>query len=349
MSKVSIYQLKKQFGDAVALEDFSLEIADGELVAFLGPSGCGKTTTLRMIAGFIEPTEGSIHIGETDVTNLPVHKRNTGMVFQRYALFPHMTVAQNVSFGLEMHDVSGKERDGRIASALDMVRMTSFRDRYPRQLSGGQQQRVAIARALAIQPKVFLLDEPLSNLDAKLRIEVREEIRTLQQDLGLTTVFVTHDQEEALAISDRMAIMYNGRVQQVGTPKELYDSPANHFVADFLGRMSFFKGQLSGAGQFVSDAGTMIQVQSTQPVRRVGIRPERITVGSTLGNENVLTGVVESSAYLGSLIDIRLRLPGGDALNFHLANNASSSSTAISPGTPLVASFRASDCVLFAD
>jgi len=349
MSKVSIYQLKKQFGDAVALEDFSLEIADGELVAFLGPSGCGKTTTLRMIAGFIEPTEGSIHIGETDVTNLPVHKRNTGMVFQRYALFPHMTVAQNVSFGLEMHDVSGKERDSRIASALDMVRMTSFRDRYPRQLSGGQQQRVAIARALAIQPKVFLLDEPLSNLDAKLRIEVREEIRTLQQDLGLTTVFVTHDQEEALAISDRMAIMYNGRVQQVGTPKELYDSPANHFVADFLGRMSFFKGQLSSAGQFVSDAGTQIQVQSTQPVGRVGIRPERITVGSTQGNENVLSGVVESSAYLGSLIAIRLRLPGGDALNFHLANNASSSSTAISPGTPLVASFRASDCVLFAD
>lgn len=349
MSKVSIYQLKKQFGDAVALEDFSLEIADGELVAFLGPSGCGKTTTLRMIAGFIEPTEGSIHIGETDVTNLPVHKRNTGMVFQRYALFPHMTVAQNVSFGLEMHDVSGKERDSRIASALDMVRMTSFRDRYPRQLSGGQQQRVAIARALAIQPKVFLLDEPLSNLDAKLRVEVREEIRTLQQDLGLTTVFVTHDQEEALAISDRMAIMYNGRVQQVGAPKELYDSPANHFVADFLGRMSFFRGQLTGAGQFVSDAGTQIQVQSTQPVGRVGIRPERITVGSTQGNENVLSGVVESSAYLGSLIDIRLRLPGGDALNFHLANNASSSTTAISPGTQLVASFRASDCVLFAD
>lgn len=349
MSKVSINKLKKQFGDAVALEDFSLEIADGELVAFLGPSGCGKTTTLRMIAGFIEPTAGSIHIGETDVTNLPVHKRNTGMVFQRYALFPHMTVAQNVSFGLEMHHVSGKERDSRVATALDMVRMTSFRDRYPRQLSGGQQQRVAIARALAIQPKVFLLDEPLSNLDAKLRIEVREEIRSLQQNLGLTTVFVTHDQEEALAISDRMAIMYNGRVQQIGTPNELYDSPSNHFVADFLGRMSFFKGGLVANGHFVSDAGTKIKIDGDQKVERVGIRPERICVGTHPASDNVFTGYVESAAYLGSLIDIRLRLPGGDTLNLHVPNNASSANTAISPGLPLVASFRSSDCVLFAE
>ncbi|MBC3421426.1 ABC transporter ATP-binding protein [Pseudomonas wayambapalatensis] len=349
MSKVSINKLKKQFGDAVALEDFSLEIADGELVAFLGPSGCGKTTTLRMIAGFIEPTAGSIHIGETDVTNLPVHKRNTGMVFQRYALFPHMTVAQNVSFGLEMHNVSGKERDSRIATALDMVRMTSFRDRYPRQLSGGQQQRVAIARALAIQPKVFLLDEPLSNLDAKLRVEVREEIRSLQQNLGLTTVFVTHDQEEALAISDRMAIMYNGRVQQIGSPKELYDSPSNHFVADFLGRMSFFKGNLVANGRFVSEAGTNIQVASGQKVGRIGIRPERINVGAHPESDNVFDGWVESAAYLGSLIDIRLRLQGGDILNLHVPNNASSANTAIAPGSPLVASFRSSDCVLFAE
>src|SRR5690606_2685611 len=164
-----------------------------------------KTTTLRMIAGFIEPTAGTIRIGDDDVTHMPVHKRNTGMVFQRYALFPHMTVSQNVMFGLEMHKVEAAERDKRMRAALDMVRMSQFHDRYPRQLSGGQQQRVAIARALAIQPRVFLLDEPLSNLDAKLRVEVREEIRDLQRDLGLTTVFVTHDQEEALAIADRMA------------------------------------------------------------------------------------------------------------------------------------------------
>src|SRR5690606_23685461 len=189
MAKVSIDRLKKQFGSSVAVSDFSLDIEDGELVAFLGPSGCGKTTTLRMIAGFIEPTAGSIFIGNEDVTRVPVHKRNTGMVFQRYALFPHMTVAENVAFGLQMRETPAAEREKRIATALDMVRMTQLRDRYPRQLSGGQQQRVAIARALAIQPKVFLLDEPLSNLDAKLRLEVREEIRSLQRELGLTTIF----------------------------------------------------------------------------------------------------------------------------------------------------------------
>ena len=349
MSKVTISNLKKQFGDAVALENFSLEIADGELVAFLGPSGCGKTTTLRMIAGFIEPTAGTIHIGDSDVTYLPVHKRNTGMVFQRYALFPHMTVAQNVSFGLEMHKVSALERDKRIATALDMVRMTSFKDRYPRQLSGGQQQRVAIARALAIQPKVFLLDEPLSNLDAKLRLEVREEIRTLQQRLGLTTVFVTHDQEEALAISDRMAIMYQGLVQQIGAPRELYDAPSNHFVADFLGRMSFFIGGLSGEGRFVSARGTQIQVPGGQQVARVGVRPERVRLGNQAGAENIFNGIVESAAYLGSLIDIRMRLPGGDAISLHLPNQNVLNASEISPGAPLTASFRASDCVLFSD
>lgn len=349
MSKVSICNLKKQFGDAVALENFSLEIADGELVAFLGPSGCGKTTTLRMIAGFIDPTAGSIHIGDQDVTYLPVHKRNTGMVFQRYALFPHMTVAENVSFGLEMHKVSGNDRDQRIATALDMVRMTSFKDRYPRQLSGGQQQRVAIARALAIQPKVFLLDEPLSNLDAKLRIEVREEIRTLQQDLGLTTVFVTHDQEEALAISDRMAIMYQGKVQQIGSPQELYDTPSNHFVADFLGRMSFFTGSLSGHGHFTSKAGTQIRVAANQAIGRVGIRPERVMIGTQPGSENVFNGVIESAAYLGALIDVRLRLPGGDSLNLHIPNHARAGDSPITPGAALVASFRTDDCVLFSE
>ena len=208
MANVSLINLKKQFDKSVAVADFSLEIEDGELVTFLGPSGCGKTTTLRMIAGFVAPTQGKVLIGGEDVTQVPPYKRNTGMVFQRYALFPHMTVSENIAFGLEMHKVPRAELEQRVKAALDMVQMTGFKDRYPRQLSGGQQQRVAIARALAIQPKVFLLDEPLSNLDAKLRQEVREEIRSLQQALGLTTVFVTHDQEEALAICDRMVIMH---------------------------------------------------------------------------------------------------------------------------------------------
>ena len=258
MAKVSIENIRKQFGAAVAVSDFSLEIAEGELVAFLGPSGCGKTTTLRMIAGFITPTAGRIRIGETDVTRLPVHKRDTGMVFQRYALFPHMTVAENVAFGLEMHKVPKADRDDKIRRVLDMVRMSELRDRYPRQLSGGQQQRVAIARALAIEPKVFLLDEPLSNLDAKLRVEVREEIRSLQQRLGLTTIFVTHDQEEAMVMADRMAIMHDGIVQQSRHPDTLYDRPANLFVAGFLGKMNVFKGRGAADNVFQTDAGQRI-------------------------------------------------------------------------------------------
>ncbi len=273
MAKVSIENIRKQFGQAVAVSDFSLEIGDGELVAFLGPSGCGKTTTLRMIAGFIAPTAGRIRIGDTDVTRLPVHKRDTGMVFQRYALFPHMTVAENVAFGLEMHKVPKADRDARIRRVLDMVRMSELRERYPRQLSGGQQQRVAIARALAIEPKVFLLDEPLSNLDAKLRVEVREEIRALQQRLGLTTVFVTHDQEEALAIADRMAIMHDGIVQQVGSPDTLYERPANLFVADFLGKMNVFKGRGEAGNVFQTDAGQRIAAPGGAGATHLGVRP----------------------------------------------------------------------------
>ncbi|WP_144635135.1 ABC transporter ATP-binding protein [Bordetella genomosp. 13] len=349
MAKVSIERLKKQFGNSVAVSDFSLDIADGELVAFLGPSGCGKTTTLRMIAGFIEPTAGTIRIGETDVTPLPVHKRNTGMVFQRYALFPHMTVAQNVSFGLEMHKVPAAERDTRIRTVLDMVRMTDLRDRYPRQLSGGQQQRVAIARALAIQPKVFLLDEPLSNLDAKLRVEVREEIRALQQRLGLTTIFVTHDQEEALAIADRMAIMHDGKVQQVGGPQELYERPANLFVADFLGKMNFFRGGLDGSA-FVTDKGTRIAARSgVANARHLGVRPERVYLSAQPGQGNTLAGTVESAVYLGSLLEVRVKLDSGEIIASQVANGAARNDLTLATGTRVYASFQPADCVLFSE
>jgi len=350
MAKVSIERLKKQFGGSVAVSDFSLDIADGELVAFLGPSGCGKTTTLRMIAGFIEPTAGIIRIGDTDVTPLPVHKRDTGMVFQRYALFPHMTVAENVSFGLEMHKVPAAERDARIRSVLDMVRMTQLRDRYPRQLSGGQQQRVAIARALAIQPKVFLLDEPLSNLDAKLRVEVREEIRALQQRLGLTTIFVTHDQEEALAIADRMAIMHDGKVQQVGAPQALYEHPANLFVADFLGKMNFFRGALDG-GAFATERGTRIAVQDAAPAaRQLGVRPERVTLAAQPpGSGNALAGTVESAVYLGSLLEVRVKLDTGETIASQVANGAARHETPIGTGARVHACFQPADCVLFSE
>lgn len=348
MAQVSIEKLKKQFGSATAVSDFSLDIADGELVAFLGPSGCGKTTTLRMIAGFIEPTAGTIRIGDVDVTRLPVHKRNTGMVFQRYALFPHMTVAENVAFGLEMHKVPAAERDIKIRQVLDMVRMSTFRDRYPRQLSGGQQQRVAIARALAIEPKVFLLDEPLSNLDAKLRLEVREEIRALQQRLGLTTVFVTHDQEEALAIADRMAIMHDGKVQQLGAPQALYERPANLFVADFLGKMNFFKGRFAQDHLYCSDQGTNIVVDApSSGATQLGVRPERVSLSTEAQGHNALPGTVESAVYLGSLLDVRVRLDTGELISSQVSNSQAVGGVPAQPGLRVHACFEPVDCVLF--
>jgi putative spermidine/putrescine transport system ATP-binding protein len=351
MANVSLINLKKQFGKSLAVSDFSLEIADGELVAFLGPSGCGKTTTLRMIAGFLEPTAGRILIGRDDVTAVPVHKRNTGMVFQRYALFPHMTVAHNVSFGLEMRKVPAAERDRRIGLALDMVRLTEFKDRYPRQLSGGQQQRVAIARALAIEPKVFLLDEPLSNLDAKLRVEVREDIRALQQRLGLTTIFVTHDQEEALAISDRMAIMHDGKVQQVGTPQNLYEKPTNLFVADFLGKMNFFSGQQSGEGQFNTSEGLQLKVASVAAdTVTIGVRPERIELSAEQTSDNSVAVMLKSCAFLGSHIDVVLAGEGQQRLSCQISNTAAArTQQLLQVGARLFMNFKATDCVVFSE
>jgi putative spermidine/putrescine transport system ATP-binding protein len=350
MAKVSIRALGKQFGSAVAVSDFSLDIDDGELITLLGPSGCGKTTTLRMVAGFVEPTAGSILVGDRDITRLPAHRRNTGMVFQRYALFPHMTVAENVAFGLEMHKVPAGEREARIRAALDMVRMTQLRDRYPRQLSGGQQQRIAVARALAIQPDVFLLDEPLSNLDAKLRVEVREEIRSLQRRLGLTTIFVTHDQEEALAMSDRMAVMHDGKVQQVGTPESLYESPANLFVADFLGKMNFFPGRLEATNRFLTDKGQSLVVdRSITSGTRVGVRPERISLLAQPAAGNALAGVVESAVYLGFQIDARVRLRTGELLSCQVPNGPAAAAAPVAVGSEVYACFRPADCVIFSE
>ncbi|MFC3339263.1 ABC transporter ATP-binding protein [Paracandidimonas soli] len=354
MAHISIRNLKKQFGQTVAVSDFSLDIADGELVTFLGPSGCGKTTTLRMVAGFIAPTAGSIHIGDTDVTRLPVHKRETGMVFQRYALFPHMTVEQNVAFGLEMHKVDRRERQTRIQEVLSLVRMSHLAQRYPRELSGGQQQRVAIARALAIRPRAFLLDEPLSNLDAKLRLEVREEIRTLQQELGLSTIFVTHDQEEALAISDRMAVMFDGKVQQVGTPEELYERPANLFVASFLGRMNFLPGSHAGSTEFIAASSTSIKADGlTASTRQLGLRPERIRLSPTpqAGFANQLAGAIDNVSYLGDQLDIRFRAASGLQLIIQAPNlpEPGNGFRCWQPGMAAVANFHAHDCIAFSE
>src|SRR3954465_8936041 len=255
MARLDIDKLVKRYGDFYAVKDVSLQVADGEFVVLLGPSGCGKTTTLRMVAGFIEPTSGHVKLGGGDVTLLPPWKRNTGMVFQSYALFPHLTVAHNVAFGREMRRRPPPEIDNRVDEALALVRLGGFGARLPRQLSGGQQQRVAPARAPAIRPDILLLDEPLSNLDAKLRQEVRVEIRELQKQLGLTTVMVTHDQEEALTMADRLVVMNEGSVRQVGSQRHLYERPADRFVAGFVGRSTFLVGTVEAPGRFRSDGG----------------------------------------------------------------------------------------------
>jgi putative spermidine/putrescine transport system ATP-binding protein len=223
MAHLQLTGITKRYGEFKAADDVSLDIADGEFLVLLGPSGCGKTTTLRIVAGFIEPTSGSVRLGDRDITGLPPWKRNTGLVFQSYALFPHMTVAENIAFGLEMRKMPKAEMAPKITEALRLVRLDHLSDRLPRQLSGGQQQRVALARALVFRPDVLLLDEPLSNLDAKLRQDVRVEIRELQRKLGLTTVMVTHDQEEALTMADRLVVMSEGRVRQIGSQQDLYD------------------------------------------------------------------------------------------------------------------------------
>src|SRR2546421_3059511 len=258
MARLELINLSKLYGEHAAVAGVTLDVADGEFLVLLGPSGCGKTTTLRMIAGFVEPSGGSATIGGTDVTYLPPWRRNTGMVFQSYALFPHMTVAENVAFGLEMRKISKTDIAARAKEVLRMVRLDGYADRLPRQLSGGQQQRVALARALAVRPDVLLLDEPLSNLDAKLREEVRIEIRELQRKLGLTTIMVTHDQEEALTMADRLVVMSHGKVQQIGSQRDLYEHPANAFVAGFVGRTNFVRGRVEAPGLFRSESGLAI-------------------------------------------------------------------------------------------
>jgi putative spermidine/putrescine transport system ATP-binding protein len=332
MARVELYDLAKTYGTTVAVSGVSLDIAQGELVALLGPSGCGKTTTLRMIAGFIEATRGRILIGGKDVTHLPPYRRDTGMVFQGYALFPHMTVHENVAFGLEMRRVEKSAIATRVAEALRLVQLDGLGERLPRELSGGQQQRVALARALVVNPAVFLLDEPLSNLDAKLRHEVRIEIRQLQQRLGLTTIFVTHDQEEALTLADRLVLMNKGTIQQIGSPEDLYSRPANLFVADFIGRANVIRGRLETPGSFASVGGMAVRcptnVQGNGAMTGDGsaalvLRPERIALSSApvTGPINAIAGRVERLTYLGALTEYLVRCSTGEALTAHGVNH----------------------------
>ena len=323
MASLDIEQLVKRYGDFYAVRDVSLRVADGEFLVLLGPSGCGKTTTLRMVAGFIEPTSGMVRLGGGDVTLLPPWRRNAGMVFQSYALFPHLTVAQNVAFGLEMRKLPRADIERRVEETLALVRLAGYGGRLPRQLSGGQQQRVALARALAIRPDVLLLDEPLSNLDAKLRQEVRVEIRELQRQMGLTTVMVTHDQEEALTMADRLVVMNEGSVRQVGSQRDLYERPADRFVAGFVGRSTFLDGAVEAAGRFRTDGGLSLACRDGKAGRAVlSLRPERVEIGPTAraGLDNSLPGTVEFVSYLGALIDIHVRLSPADRLVVQIAN-----------------------------
>src|SRR5436305_2846032 len=299
MARLQLSNLSKHYGDHVAVVGATLDVADGEFLVLLGPSGCGKTTTLRMIAGFVEPSGGSATIGGTDVTYLPPWRRNTGMVFQSYALFPHMTVAENVAFGLEMRRISKAEIAARTKEVLRMVRLEGYAERLPRQLSGGQQQRVALARALAVRPDVLLLDEPLSNLDAKLREEVRVEIRELQRQLGLTTIMVTHDQEEALTVADRLVVMADGEIRQIGSQRDLYERPTDRFVASFVGRSTFHKGRVTAPGELETAGGLQLKCLDGAPGAAVMmLRPERIHLGGT-NLDNRLPGKVEFVSYLG--------------------------------------------------
>ncbi len=327
MTAISLQGLCKSFGDVRVLRDFSLEIQEGEFVSLLGPSGCGKTTTLRCVAGFEFPNDGEIHFGNRDMTWLAPEHRDVGMVFQSYALFPHMNVRENLGFGLEMRRMPEAEARKRIDTVLEMVQLTGMDSRFPRELSGGQQQRVALARALVIEPSVLLLDEPLANLDAALRDDMRYFIRDLQQRVGITSIYVTHDQSEAIVMSDRIVVMFDGQISQAGTPSDIYDRPVNRRVGEFVGTASFFEGTVQSAdsggtcrvqcgfGPVVAQASVPDGGSLTAGAKvTVMVRPENLRVGTALTESNVVGTTVRSAVYLGHSIDLTVGLPDGSVL-----------------------------------
>jgi putative spermidine/putrescine transport system ATP-binding protein len=312
---LELANISKVFQHVVAVNDFNLHVPRGQFVSFLGPSGCGKTTVLRMIAGFEKPSTGSIRVNDRDITNVPPNKRNVGMVFQSYALFPNLTVAGNIGFGLRVAGQSRPDIKRRVTEMLDLIHMPEQADRYPYQLSGGQQQRVALARALAIQPEVLLLDEPLSALDAKVRGELRAEIRRIQRELGITAIFVTHDQEEAMSLSDRVVVMNRGAIEQVGTPFEIYNFPRTRFVASFVGTVNQLecnvvdadRGELAFNG---SPIRTQLRLREANgSTVKLMLRPEELRSGPN-GGYNNLTGRVESVNFLGSTARVQIDLGG---------------------------------------
>jgi putative spermidine/putrescine transport system ATP-binding protein len=327
MSYLSISHVTKQYGDTVVVDDFNLDIEKGEFVSFLGPSGCGKTTTLRMVAGFEIPTAGKILLDGADITDKAPNQRNVGMIFQAYALFPNMTVAQNIGFGLSVRKESKEMVAQRVDEMISLINLEKHATKYPYQLSGGQQQRVSLARALAIHPQVLLLDEPLSALDAKIRVSLRAEIRTIQKKLGITAIFVTHDQEEALSISDRIVVMNSGLMEQVGTPFEIYNFPTTVFAANFVGSLN------NASAEVVDPANSLISIDGVQfesgidlkerrkgDKVRVAIRPERLSFASEQKKANVVDATIENITFLGSVVRIQLKI-GNTKFNMDTFNN----------------------------
>jgi len=347
---LSIQKVKKSFGPTTVVQDFNLDVGQGEFVSFLGPSGCGKTTVLRMVAGFEEPTSGSIVVGGRDITRLKPNQRNIGMVFQAYALFPNLTVAQNIAFGLKVAGAPRAEIDSRVKEMLALIRLPEFGERYPYQLSGGQQQRVALARALAPSPKLLLLDEPLSALDAKVRVSLRDEIRSIQKKLGITTIFVTHDQEEALSISDRIVVMYGGKAEQVGTPFEIYNRPATKFVANFVGTLNVLEGTVSDAragkvrinSEEIGLAGKLNGSKSGD-VLSLALRPEAIALGRKPGNDTSLAGQIADVHFLGSVIRVKVGI-GGNTVSLDTFNNPASPPPSVGDKTEI--SFSSGDVLV---
>ena len=353
--RIDLHRLTKRYGKLPAVDNVSLSIADGELYTLLGPSGCGKSTLLRLVAGFIEADEGEIRFDERVVTPVPAHERGIGMVFQNYALWPHMTVFDNVAYGLRLRDTKADALRERVGAMLERVKLGGLDQRYPGQLSGGQQQRVALARALVLNPRILLLDEPLSNLDAKIRVQVRAEIRTLQQSLGITTLYVTHDQEEALTMSDRIAVIEHGQIRQVGTPRDLYERPASRFVADFIGTNNLLEGTIEAfastdAGARPARVKTAIGTLSAIADERlasgvacaVGVRPEHIRIGgpdATTAAANRILGRIAFVAYLGHSLRYDVDVGHGTVIKVDVGS--ASSGSAFEAGASVALEFSA--------
>jgi len=373
MAKVFSVELRgvsKSFGDVVAVDNINLQVNKGEFFSILGPSGCGKTTTLRLIAGLENPDEGDILINGQRVNHIPPYERDVNTVFQRLALFPHLTVEENIAFGLKLQKMPRQEIQRTVEAALELVQLVGLGRRFPEQLSGGQQQRVALARALVLQPEVLLLDEPLASLDRKLRVEMRKELRRIQEEVGITFIYVTHDQKEAMSMSDRVAVMKDGKLVQIGTPHEIYEEPKTKFVADFMGFSNLFSGRVTCCNpaevQMETDKGLKICLPAENSLATgaqltVSIRPEEIEVlpkdaAWAVGpqpqreqEDNYYLGKIEDAIYLGDVTELLITLPGGHQLTAHVPNRAGLSRNSFAEGDEVLVGWKREVCRVLTD